>query len=90
MKEVVKIIEVELINEDLEKFTVKVFKVLDESFTEDFPDRKEIINLSRTLNNKLFNFLMDCLRDNEYVSLDFIKEELEKGASKTSKTEVKK
>ena len=79
MNEIIHLTRVESINEDIEKFTGRVFTVLDESYNEDFPDRTEIFNVSRTLHTKLFNFLMDKgIRDGKKISFDFIMKELRK------------
>lgn len=82
MNEIVSIIGVQSVNNDIEKFTCKVFTVLDDnSYLEDFPDRKETFRVSRTLHNKLFNFLMDKgMKKGVKISFDFIKEELKKDA----------
>lgn len=78
--EIIKLTSVKAINEDLEKFTGKVFVVLDDdSYNEDFPDRTESFHVSRILNKKLFNFLMDKgMKMGKKISFEFIKTELAK------------
>lgn len=82
MNEIIKLTSVESINEDIERFSGKVFKVINDSFNEDFPDRKQTFLVSRTINKKLFLFLMDRFRDEEKVSLEFIKKELKSEVNK--------
>jgi len=55
-----------------------IFKVINGTFEEDFPDRSEVFYISRKQNKKLFFFLMDNFRDNTKVSYDFIKKELKR------------
>ena len=82
--EIIKLTSIEAVNEDLEKFTGKVFTVLDDdSYREDFPDRTESFHCSRTLNKKLFNLLMDKgMKMGEKISFEFIKSELKKEVGK--------
>lgn len=76
MTEIIQLTSVEAINEDVERFSGKIFKVIGDSYNEDFPDRKESFLVSREINKKLFLFLMDMFRDEKKVSFDFIKSEL--------------
>lgn len=80
MDKIIRLIEVEMVNEDIERFTALVYPVLDDdSFMGDMPEDKFIFKVSRSKQKKFFNFLMDKgMKGKKYISLDFIKEELSK------------
>lgn len=78
MSEIVKIFGIEAINDDIEEFSCRVYKVLDDdSYYEDFPDRTDKFRVSRTKDKKMFEFLMDAgMRDGKKICYGFIKKEL--------------
>jgi hypothetical protein len=85
MKEIIQLTGVRSLNDDLETFSGKLFKVSDDmSYFGDFPVRTSFV-VSRKKDKRLFEFLMDKgIRENMKISYDFIKKEL-KNTKKSSK-----